>query len=515
LERQQAAATLGQLSGRGVIAGEQEASKGAEGLRGAETVAFNGKEYKPEELTQSPEFRDAATKYYDMTPQQRQELKAKAPRTEQEFYGWLDKNEELLKTLETQTSQTLDIAQTATNEAAGAYGVLSGAIKDPKKLEQLTGLKGPTKFGDKKQATTTKFGQLIESLATSQDPVDKARVEAISEFLNDAPPEYIDLLKDQGKDFFEKNSLWSNSTNKEEMKNKLTRWMWKRNDIGFLNGDKDVSQFGIPMQEYQDLVSSLASLGEDSDLQKMFDADKDGKLDSNTDINKRIKDKYGSEIGSNNANTKTLGEILGDLRSEATSKREAFPQEIRDGVLDAGEFNNLTRSPLSFDSLSKILRPGVKVSGDKELLINSAFNTTLSEKAPVALAVLQDLAGGFRPTNDRERVRGDLVNVQEAIKQLQGAGVPELGASRAAEALNKLNEWASKLQAATNNFQAEDRDAEARAAKPEQDRLEAERKAQAKYDATVGAKINAGITNPKKAATDITSYIGKRNPLRR
>lgn len=514
LEKQQAQASLGQLSGRGVIAGEQEASQGAEGLRGAETVAFKGKEYVLSDLLESQVFKDEFTNYYKKTPQEREALKAKAPATEKAMYEWMDKNEGFLKTLETETGKTLDIAQTATNEAAGAYGVLSGVIKDAKKLEQLTGIAGPTKFGQKKKEPTTTFGKMIESLAGAGTPVAAAQIKAISEFLDAAPPEYIDLLKDKGIQWFIDNNLWSENQSPDELKNKLMRWKGKRDDIAFLNGDNDVSQLGIPMNEFQDLVSSLATLGEDSDLQKMFDADKDGKLDSGKEITKRIKDKYAGEIGGNNPDTPTLSEKLNDLKAKALSTRDSFPQEIRDGVLDASELDSLKRGPLTFETLDKVMRPGVRIEGDVNQLVKSATYNHLRNTAPVVLDVLNDIlspSGGFRATRDRESVRGDLVNVQAAIAQLQGANVPQKGGEVAARLLNQLNDWASILNKANDEFLGQD---EAASKKAEDEKSAAE-KAQTKWDANPNNRIQAGIKDPAGAAKDTLLNAGGyiTNPL--
>jgi hypothetical protein len=509
LERQQAAASLGQLSGRGVIAGEQEASRGAEGLRQAETIAFKGKEYVLADLLKDQAFKDEMTGYYGKSTQDRQKLKDTSPPTEKALYEWLDKNEANLSQLETETGKTLDIAQTSTNEAAGAYSSLSSKIKDAKKLEQLTGLKGPTKFGQKKQAPTTSFGRMIESLINTQDPKAAAQVEAISSFLDAAPPEYIDLLKDKDIKWFKENNLWSENQTPDELKNKLTRWMWKRNDIGFLEGDKDVSQFGIPMEEYQDLVSSLATLGENSDLQQIFDENKDGKLDSSKDINNRLKSRYGDSLRSDNPDNKTLGEILQDLRGKAVNARNSFPEEARDGVLTNQEVDNLKRGPVTFETLDKILRPGIRIEGDANDLIKSATYNKLNEVAPSVLSTIQYAytPSGLRVPGNKESVRGDLVNVQAAIDQLKNANIPSRGSEVAARLLGQLNDWAETLRTADRNITAQETET---ARKAEETRLASEEKAkqdQANFDSQFTNRVGAGLRDPLGALTDAASNV--------
>jgi hypothetical protein len=517
LERQQAEAALGQLSGRGVIAGEQEASKGAEGLRQAETVAFNGKEYKLEDLVQSQEFKDTATKYYDLTPQQRAELKAKAPATEKELYGWLDKNEELLKTIETDTGKTLDLAQADTTAAAGAYGLLSGAIKDAKKLEQLTGLTGPTKFGDKKKTPTTKFGQMIESLASmGTDPRAKAQIEALSQFLNDAPAEYIDLLKDKGIDWFKQNNLWSENQSPDELKNKLTRWMWKRNDIGFLDGDKDVSQFGIPMEEYQDLVSTLATLGENSELQQIFDANKDGQLDSSKDINTRIKDRYGATIRSDNPDTPTLGEILGDLRGKAAS---VYPPMVKDKNIDENEANAFM--PSSFEQLDKILRAAPNTGDGTKRFLANKLSLQRPEVKKITEASSKQMMD-FSSPEELEAYATDIVNNYNSLKKgnihpLERPFIDSLEAS--------LGQFLKDKDYRKSILEQEREGQKAKERQVEKEQEEA-RKSQAESDRNLANRVTAGLEDPLGAVKSIPvglnntinkagDYIAKRNPLKK
>lgn len=287
------------------------------------------------------------------------------------------------------------------------------------------------------------------------------------------------------------------------------RWKGKRDDIAFLNGDNDVSQLGLPMNEFQDLVSSLASLGEDSDLQKMFDADKDGKLDSGKEITKRIKDKYAGEIGSDNPNTPTLGEKLNELKGKAATARDSFPQEVRDGVLDANELDALKRGPITFETLDKITKPGIRVDGDVNQLVKAATYNHLKGTVPYVFDVLNDImspSGGFRGTS-KERVNGDLVNIQTVISQLQNANVPEKGKEVAARLLNQLNDWADIVKKASGEFSAQDA---AVAKKAEEDRVAAEEKAKqdkASFDAQLTNRVAAGLRDPIGAVKDVGSNI--------
>jgi hypothetical protein len=372
LEKEQARAALGELSYRGVTAGEQEASKGAQALRGAETISFEGKEYSIEELADNKVFQTAASNYYGKTEADRKALKEKASPTDKAFYQMLDANESVLKNIQTDVEAGLTAAEAGTKEAKALYDSMSSIVKNPEKLKQVFGITGPAKLGSKKQEITTPFGKMIQSLQSLVDKQDPtygpraaAQIAALGRFIDSAPAEYVELLKDKDIDWFKANNLWTESNNQAELEGKLNRWKAKRDDIKFLSGDGDINTL-LPQNEMEDLVSSLASLGEDTELQQILDANKDGKLDASAEIKNRIKARYPD---SNNPDTPTLSELLGQIRQTAEQK---YPPYLRDKNIDIEEAQNIL--PPSFEELDKILKVASKTDvGIKEYIGRRMF----------------------------------------------------------------------------------------------------------------------------------------------
>lgn len=374
LEKERARTLLVELGARGIQAGEQEASKGAQALRGAETVAFRGKEYKLQDLLKSQEFTDSISDYFKKTPEEKEKLKKDAKGTDKEFYRWLDANETQLGTIAKSTAETLGKVQAKFKAGTDTLNRIKNTIKDDKRLAKLVGVTS-LKFGEEYTGATTEFGKMVESLSNpatiEKFPQAAAQVEALGRFLNNAPDEYIDLLKDKNIDWYKNNGLWSESDNPADLEQKLNKWKQKRDDIKFLDSSSgDLSQFGVSEKEMNDLLNGLATIGIDSPEASLFDANKDGKMDSVEDIKKRLKTTYGEQIGSDKFETRTLKEVVDSLK-EGVSK--VYPTAVKDGFITVEELGGM---------------PGVSMSNFSNYL-KLAPNTTNDSLKPITRELLQ------------------------------------------------------------------------------------------------------------------------------